>query len=317
MMEGDGMDGFTDLPSSQNTVSVTPAAKRRASRSPQYTCTPLIKRPNVGTVASKSTRQKGKQQNIPFPELLLKTFNEPTFIEGFVPVMQSLMCPLIKQAIETTVKASQQALVDLTDSNKQLHDLIKKQMDTIEGQADALKQKDEQIQDLQHKITDLVLDVKEVKKEANDLQQYGRRNSLRFNNVKTSAKNEDGLTAEMIVIINKLIPEAPISAEDIERCHPVGKAEPKQILVKFARYKTKHQVYSAKKNLKNNKARIFMSEDLTKENHSLVKELLQLRKSSKIDSFWTTNGKVFYKMAESSRPILLSTKDELLAAGLS
>ena len=83
-----------------------------------------------------------------------------------------------------------------------------------------------------------------------------------------------------------------VSADEIERAHPLGQ---KQIIVKFKSYKTKAVVYKAKSSLKDNGDGIFMTEDLTKRNHAIIKQLLLLKISDKIHSFWTVDGKNFHK----------------------
>ena len=61
-----------------------------------------------------------------------------------------------------------------------------------------------------------------------------------------------------------------VTADETERCHPLGN----QVIVKSKYYKSKAVVFSAKGKLKNNPESIFMTEDLTKNNHSIVKRLL-------------------------------------------
>ena len=66
------------------------------------------------------------------------------------------------------------------------------------------------------------------------------------------------------------MPPTQVSVTDIDRYHPFG---PKQILVKFYKYHIKHLVYSAKAKLRNNPDKIFISEDITRKNHAIVKAL--------------------------------------------
>ena len=73
-------------------------------------------------------------------------------------------------------------------------------------------------------------------------------------------------------------------------------------LVKFKSYKTKAMVYKAKSSLKDNDYGIFMTEDLTKRNHGIIKDLLLLKKSEQIHSFWTMDGKIYVKLEDSSKP---------------
>lgn len=132
--------------------------------------------------------------------------------------------------------------------------------------------------------------------EVNDLEQYGRRNSIRLNNFKLiiTPKSEEELTECVMNFLNESVLQygRPLEMRDIERCHYVGKAigdRPKQIIIKFSHYQDKRRVFAAKSKLKNNRAKTFITEDLTSANHTVVKELLLMKKAGKIDSFWTNN----------------------------
>ena len=65
-----------------------------------------------------------------------------------------------------------------------------------------------------------------------------------------------------------------ISEADIDRCHPIpgvrGIRKP-HIIVKFFSYKVKARVYGNKSNLKNHPDKTFVTKDLTKANHKIVK----------------------------------------------
>ena len=65
----------------------------------------------------------------------------------------------------------------------------------------------------------------------------------------------------VINILNRALPEAePISSDDIDRYHPIGRLNKKnnrQIIVKFRSYKIKASVSGARFNLSN----VYMSED--------------------------------------------------------
>ena len=105
-----------------------------------------------------------------------------------------------------------------------------------------------------------------------------------------------------------------ITDRDVERCHPIGRkvrGRKPQIIVKFSSYKTKSKVFSNKTMLKGHGDRTFVTEDLTTQNHQVVKSLLELRKSRKINSFWTSNGKILAKKAPDTSPIQLNFMDNI------
>ena len=108
-------------------------------------------------------------------------------------------------------------------------------------------------------------------------------------------------------MFNELM-KVKVSADEIERAHPLGT---KQLIVKFKSYKTKAMVYKAKSSLKDNDYGIFMTEDLTKRNHGIIKDLLLLKKSEQIHSFWTMDGKIYVKLEDGSKPKQIRNKSEL------
>ena len=108
--------------------------------------------------------------------------------------------------------------------------------------------------------------------------------------------------------------EEKITDRDIERCHPIGRkvrGRKQQIIVKFSNYKIKSKVFASKTKLKGHSDRTFITEDLTTLNHGVVKSLLELRKSAKINSFWTSNGKILVKKSQEASPISLNIMDDI------
>ena len=76
--------------------------------------------------------------------------------------------------------------------------------------------------------------------------------------------------------------EVPISENGIERCHILGRPNAKgnrPIIVKFKSYKTKAAVFNAKNKRKKNPDKMFVTENLTSKNHSIVQKLVELLKN--------------------------------------
>ena len=64
-----------------------------------------------------------------------------------------------------------------------------------------------------------------------------------------------------------------------------------------------------KKNLKNNKDNIFITEDLTKFRQSIIKELNTQKKAKKLNSFWTFDGRIFAKTDDSRKTFIRCIQD--------
>jgi len=64
-------------------------------------------------------------------------------------------------------------------------------------------------------------------------------------------------------------------------------------------------------NLKNDANRIFITENLTKTRTNLVKSLADLKYNQNIKTYWTTDGRVYAKLNESSRRTLIRNHDDI------
>ena len=151
------------------------------------------------------------------------------------------------------------------------------QNSTIKALNTQITSKDSEIKDLKQNNEKLAAGLDE-------LEQYGRRSSLRFFNV--PLKVNESTDEKIVDICNKMM-NIKINENDIERSHilnPTLSPTSNQIIVRFKAYKTKVEIYKQKKLLKGRD--IFITEDLTKSNHAIVKELLNLRKANIISSFW-------------------------------
>ena len=139
---------------------------------------------------------------------------------------------------------------------------------------------------------------------------YGRRTSIRLINM-TIPAGQDCEKCVLDLFNTKL--GVPITADEIDRCHPLGS----QVIVKFRHYKSKAAVFKAKSKLKNNPNKIFMTEDLTKTNHSIVQKLLQLRKAKQINGFWTQDAKIYLKVsADDNAPVHVNSLSDINALAL-
>ena len=139
-----------------------------------------------------------------------------------------------------------------------------------------MKKKNETVKNLQKEVSSL-------SRGLNNLEQYGRRNNIRLNNVKLDDLSMCETT--VLNLLNNALPqEQSICTADIDRCHMIGRLNKKnnrQILVKFVSHKTKAMVYDARFNMSN----IYMTEDFTPANQKVVDKLVQLKKSKKSSHF--------------------------------
>jgi hypothetical protein len=226
------------------------------------------------------------------------------------------VCELVKTAVcsPTVITAISAAIVpSIISSLKQYFEPLNTKIDLQNQEIAILHSKmgtyEKSIKHLEIENINLRKDLSEAKdqleiieREHDNLEQYSRRTSLRFHRVPVSGDLKSLNTDEEIVNIcnNKMSVIPPISAEDIERSHLLGSVRDgkAQIICKFKSWKCKNNVFMCKKNLKHHKSdsfNVFITEDLTKKRQFIVQQLNIARKNDKIESFWTTDGKICYK----------------------
>ena len=295
---------------------------------------PMRRQSSLPNIA-KTSATKGKGSNMAFSDMVKITFNDPTFAKSVAPVMYDMLSPLIQDTIKSAVKAVTSDLKttvvdEMVKSNNELQQLVKdqteiintqaltieKQKKLIDNQNTLLDSKSARIEELECNTDYLLIEMDSLKAELNDLEQYGRRNSLRLNNFipTTPTTDEHDLANSVCNFLNQKVLKGanPLNVRDIERCHFIGRTRigrPKQIIIKFAHYQDRKRVFGAKSNLKDNPHKIFLTEDLTSANHVVVKQLLPLKKNKKIDSFWTMNGQIYVKKEQLSDPVKIRVND--------
>ena len=126
-------------------------------------------------------------------------------------------------------------------------------------------------------------------------QQYSRRNCLLIHGV-PSQKNED--TDQIAIDIIQSHLDIPIEKHELDRSHRFSKPN-SPIIVKFATHNKKNNVYKNKKKLKGKG--IFITESLTSKRVEYIKKLADLRKSGKIKSCWSADGKLFYTLPSATQ----------------
>ena len=267
----------------------------------QNSC-PNIRESTLTSVVSESLKTSEGSTNANVGELIVRSFKDKSFIEKITPVLSTVFQPLITAAInEAVLKAVSGVEKGIIGSLKRENQELKSKINTVERAVKLseteLKGKDKEISDLQKELESLSLKV-------DSLDQYGRRLSVRLVNMKMP--NGQDCESTVIDFVNKVL-EVPLSSDEIERCHPLGN----QVIVKFKSYKTKAAVFKAKAKLKRNPDKVFMTEDLTKRNHTIVKKLLELRKSKQIEGFWTQDAKIFLKVAGNSSPFRVTSLSEI------
>ncbi|MEW8548355.1 MAG: hypothetical protein AB2693_33035, partial [Candidatus Thiodiazotropha sp.] len=301
-------------------MDVDTTRKRKLELGTSGGLSPELKRssssPNVGEMMSERYKSDSTDpESLRMEDIIVNSFQKDSFIAKISPVISLIIQPAVTAAVNTAVANAVSAIeksvvVPLKKQNKQLSekvDIIERNLklksDKVEALERELKLKVAEADQKNETILNLQCDISSLQRKADDLEQYGRRTSLRFFNIPGEGDRE----RVVLDIINKQL-KVSVTSEDIERCHPLRGG---QTLVKFKGYKTKAAVFKAKSALKGNPDNIFVTEDLTKQNHEMVKELLMLRKNRSIDSFWTVDGKIYVKGSAVSQPVRIFGKADI------
>ena len=142
----------------------------------------------------------------------------------------------------------------------------------------------------------------EVEAKLDDLEQYGRRNSLRISGIEEDVEGED-LPAKVNNVLTVLGLENSVQ---IDRLHRVGprprrdtdrtqKHRSRPVLVKLANYTSMDAVIKTRSSLKEKLPGVYINEDLTQPKAKLLYEARKLKKNKQIIDCWTVDGRLVVK----------------------
>ena len=215
-----------------------------------------------------------------FLELLL----DPRIKQAFEQIFAGVISSIVNRQDELDLKVCSQENV-ISDLNGKVS--------KAESKIDQLKLKIDQMEkSLKEKSNEL----QELAEAYDDLEQYGRRMSLRVYGIKESASvnddREDTDKAVLDLCNDKL--GANLTLNDIQRSHQTGpKGTNSAIIFRFLSYRTRALVWRSRFRLKG--TNIFLSEDLTKRRNKLAYKACQLKRDKIIADTYTTDGKVMIK----------------------
>ena len=198
--------------------------------------------------------------------------------------------PCIRKMISDIVSPRDQEFADAVPAE------VHRQMTPLRKQLD---EKNAELQRLKNIIHDQQTMI-------DDIEQHGRRDSLRFADIPENA-NHDDTDAAILEICGQMKVEPKVEPKDIAVSHRVDKPRlrttPRQIIVKFATRNIRERVFKARTELKNvnnaeenkDKPKIYLNEDLTKLRADLAKKARSLKTARKILVTWTMYGKILVK----------------------
>lgn len=213
--------------------------------------------------------------------------------------------PIIQTMVKTAMKEAN------TELNKQV-----KRLDT---EVQGLKEENARLSDENNDIRERLSKVEFAK---DDLEQYSRRNSVRISGYpEDTSENTDNI---VLSIAREL--DVEIIKSDIDRSHRVGKPtsqrsgrpaqnkqRPRDILVKFATYNARQQLYEMRKDLRNSEnetmKQLFINEDLTKKRSQLLYDARCLFRVEKLAAAYSLDGRLFVRDDQNHRHYIQSDDD--------
>jgi seryl-tRNA synthetase len=237
-------------------------------------------------------------------DLIKSTLLKEPVLESIVPnIYEKVMTNAEVHLTNIITSAAAEAV---TNAVKPLIDMIHRQGETI-----TCLQQDNTT--LKQDNANLRRDVIHLSEQIEELEQYGRRTSLRFHNVPMRDIDKQRTDNIIVDIVKSKMKMINFSVDDINRSHIIGNINQGkgQIICRLRNWKIKNSIYQLKTNLKSNADRIFVTEDLSKHRQSIVKELNIARKAKKISSFWTFDGRIFAKVTQESGKQLIKNLDDV------
>ena len=217
-------------------------------------------------------------------------------------LLQSLSNQAIKEALSTIMtQACAQMLQHIKDLKCQVSD-GEKRIAALEAENIQLKK-----------------DKSETEYQLHELQQYTRRNALRIVNPAWAEPRNTNEQEDTDRLILDLIQSLGVNLApwEISRSHRVGKKRndgtPRPIIVKFIGYNVRRRVYEARKKLKNHATlrRVYINEDLTRQNSRLAYEARQLKKQRVIADTFTVDGRIYVKRFQGQVPKVVRDLEHL------
>ena len=220
---------------------------------------------------------------------------------------------------------------------------LKEQLENLQAEIEALRKavraRDEAMVNLKKEMVTLHT-------EHDELEQYTQRNSIRLTGL-TEATNENVYDIVMTIFNEEMGVSPPISPQEIDRIHRVGKPDPtkkRSILIKFATYRSKKRVVTNRRFLNPMKRaerdrahdtgntsndnnlratttttptdrRLYINDDLTIRRQELLYRCRQMKKSKKIADCWSTDGTILIKTIDNKiYPVRNATELEQMCA---
>ena len=169
---------------------------------------------------------------------------------------------------------------------------------------------------LKGQINGLVTRCNELEEKQDDLEQYGRRYSLRLH---TDIQEEDREDTDQIVLDAVRETGVDIKLDDISRSHRVGRfgrstnSKPRAIIFRLISYRMRRDIFSHRKRLLRKQ---FIAEDLTAKRAHLLFLCRNLKRAGVLQYVWSSDGRILVKQpGDNAHTVHITSEGDLTRFG--
>jgi hypothetical protein len=293
-----------DLPYSPNDISPSIKQSEKVARTNTLSSSPSLSE-TVMSNQTVSTSPSEGETVLKLSDVVCAVINNPQFVDAIIPMVLDKVLEAMRPHVEKIVNDCLQPHIETIEHTKT----------TVLAQETVIQQQNQAINNLTNKINKLGSRIEEQ-------EQYSRRTSLRFNNVKAPTNDRGEIrrpidTDALVLKICNTKLGLQLNTKDIGRSHPIGEVRNGKIsiITRFLSYRQRHMVFSHKKKLKGHPDNLFITENLTRYRYGLLKKLNSLRADGKLHSFWTHDGSIIVKRSENSGFMTVKTKADIQKLG--
>ena len=194
-----------DLPYSPNDISPSIKQSEKVARTNTLSSSPSLSE----TVMSNQTVYSSPSE-LKLSDVVCAVINNPQFVDAIIPMVLDKVLEAMRPHVETIVNDRQQPYIETIEHTKT----------TVLAQETVIQQQNQTINNLTNKINKLGSRIEEQ-------EQYSRRTSLHFNNVKapTNDRGEKPRPLDTDALVLKICNTKlglQLNTKDIGRSHPIG-----------------------------------------------------------------------------------------------
>ena len=248
---------------------------------------------------------KTQGQSYNMEQLVMSTLLKENVLDTIAPHIYSKISTEIQVQLKNIIRSA------VTEA---VAEAIAPLLHTITAQDEKIKQLEQKNADLENANETLRQDLLNLDSTIEELEQYGRRTTLRFHNVPMKVTDLQCTDKLIVKLVKGKMKVVNFTEDDINRSHIIGEINDEgkgQIICRLRNWKLKNLLYQSKRFLKDNSDKIFVTEDLTRYRQTIIRELNKLKKANRVNSFWTLDGRIFVKTTYESPKQLIKCIDDI------